>query len=82
MPRRKKEGVGGRTRTVARSAVSGRFVKKTAVKRRPDIAVLDEVQLSSSDELEVNRSTRTGRFVKISTAKRHPSTTVKQVIKR
>jgi hypothetical protein len=82
MPRRKKEATAGRTRTVVRSAVTGRFVKKTAAKRRPDITVLDEVSLPSNDEIEIVRSTRTGRFVKSSTAKRHPATTVKEVVKR
>jgi hypothetical protein len=77
-----KKAKSSRTRKVARSAVTGRFVKTAAVKRRPDIVVLDEVKLSSSDAVEIVRSTKTGRFVKSSTAKRHPETTVKQVIKR
>lgn len=77
-----KKAKGSRTRKVARSAVTGRFVKTAAVKRRPDIVVLDEIKLSSSDEVEISRSTRTGRFVRSSTAKRHPTTTVKERIKR
>lgn len=72
-----------RTRKVARSAVTGRFVKSTAVKRRPDITVVDEVRLSSSEvPIEVARSATTGRFVKMSTAKRHPTKTIKQRVKR
>jgi hypothetical protein len=83
MPRKKKVSTGGRTRKVARNAVTGRFAKASVVESKPNTAVFDEVRVSSSESpLVVARSLRTGRFVKKSTAKRHPKTTVKERVKR
>jgi hypothetical protein len=83
MPRKKKVSTGGRTRSVARNAVTGRFIKASTVEGQPNMAVVDEIRVSSSESpLVVVRSLRTGRFVKKSTAKRHPKTTVKERVKR
>lgn len=70
-----------RTRTVYRSAKSGRFVKKTAAKYNPSVTVKESIQ-SDKQPTEVARSASTGRFVKKSTAKRHPATTVVESVKR
>jgi signal recognition particle subunit SEC65 len=73
---------GGRTRTVVRSAKTGRFVKKGAAKRRPKAVVVEQVKVSGNSIVEVARSTKTGRFVKKATAKRHPQTTSIARVKR
>lgn len=83
MAKVKKTSSKPRTRTVTRSAKTGRFVKSTAAKRRPSVVVVNEVKTSSSGSpVEVARSTTTGRFVRKSTAKRHPTRAKKELIKR
>lgn len=52
-----------RTRTVARSAKTGRFVKTTAAKFRPSTTVVEQVMVSSHS-VKVARNVKTGRFVK------------------
>jgi hypothetical protein len=73
---------GGRTRTIVRSAKTGRFVKRGAAKRRPRAVVVEQVKVSGNSTVEIARSTKTGRFVKKSTAKRHPKATSMTRVKR
>jgi signal recognition particle subunit SEC65 len=70
-----------RTRTVVRSAKTGRFVKRTAAKFNPSVAVADRVEVAEHS-VDLARSAKTGRFVKQSYAVRNPSTTVVETIKR
>lgn len=78
MPKRAKPS---RVRTVARSAKTGRFVKKATAKRHPDTTVVERMSVSGHS-VEVVRSTYSGQFVKKSTAKRHPEKTVVEKLER
>lgn len=69
-------------RTIVRSSKTGRFVKQSAAKLRPDVAVVEIIAAHSKSEVELARSTRTGRFVKKATAKRNPEATVVERVKR
>lgn len=69
-------------RTVVRSSKTGRFVKQSAAKLRPDVAKVEAIANPVQLEVELVRSTRTGRFVKKATAKRNPESTVIERIKR
>lgn len=67
-----------RSRTVTRSAKSGRFVSKAKAKSSPRTTVRERVGKGTSNKTTVHRSAATGRFVKASTAARHPGTTITQ----
>ncbi len=80
----KKPGVASktRTRTIVRSVKTGRFVKSSAAKRRPDVSIKETVEVSSGAEVELARSVKTGRFVKKTTAKHNPKKAVLQRVRR
>jgi hypothetical protein len=58
-----------------RSALTGRYITKTAAARHPRTSV---AHASTSSKSKGFRSAVTGRFVKESTAKRHPSSTLSE----
>lgn len=67
----------------ARSAVTGRFVKKATAKRHPRTTVLESTKKQQgTTTVTVARSAVDGRFVSQATAKRQPKTTVLETIKR
>lgn len=70
-----------RSKTVVRSATTGRFVKASAAKRSPSTTVVESLTVSPTT-VEVTRSATTGRFVKKDTARRHPDKTTRQKVKR
>jgi hypothetical protein len=72
----------GRTRTVVRSAKTGRFLKSSAAKRRPDVSLKETVEIGSGTEVELARSAKTGRFVKKTTAKHNPKKTIVKRVRR
>jgi hypothetical protein len=82
MAKKRSPTTGRRTRKVVRSAKTGRFIKSSAAKRRPDVALTETVVVNSDVVLELARSTKTGRFVKKTTAKRNPKTTTIQRVER
>lgn len=67
-----------RSRTVSRSASSGRFVTKGYARRAPSRTTTERVGGSTRNSRAVYRSASTGRFVKASTAARNPATTITQ----
>lgn len=67
-----------RSRTVSRSARTGRFVRKGNARRAPSRTTTERVGGTTRNSRAVYRSASTGRFVKASTVARHPSTTVTQ----
>lgn len=79
MAKRAQSGRG--PKTVVRSARTGRFVKRSAAKYNPSLAVVEKVEVKEHS-VKVARSTVTGRFVKRSTAKRHPKRAVVEKLKR
>jgi hypothetical protein len=68
------------TRTVNRSAKTGRFVTKGTARRSPRTTTTERVGRGTSNKTAVSRSTVTGLFVKSSTAQRHTDTTITQKI--
>ena len=66
------------SRTVNRSASSGRFVTKAHARRAPRRTTTERVGGATRNSRRVYRSAGTGRFVKKSTAARRPSTTITQ----
>lgn len=76
-----KSGETTRSKTVVRSAKTGRFVKASAAKSSPSTTVVEQVEVKSGD-VEVARSATTGRFVKKDTARRHPDKATLQKVKR
>lgn len=70
-----------RTKTIVRSAKTGRFVKASTAKRSSHAVKTEELTVTASS-VEVARSASTGRFVKKDTARRHPDKTVVQRLKR
>lgn len=68
----------GRSRSVHRSASTGRFVSKATVARHPGRTVTERVGRGTRNSRAVNRSARTGRFVTARTATRNPGGTIRQ----
>lgn len=62
-------------RSVNRSAISGRFVRRSTAARHPRTTVTQSVGGGSNGQY---RSATTGRYVTAATAARHPSTTVRE----
>jgi len=60
----------------ARSAISGRFIKKSTARRHPRTSVLESTRSSGRTKRTIARSAITGRFISMATAKRNPNTTV------
>ena len=58
----------------ARSAVSGRYISKSAASRSPRTSVVESGSNKSSGK--AYRSAISGRYVTKGTAQRHPNTTV------
>lgn len=59
-------------RKVHRSAATGRYVKASTSRRRPNTTVSS----TTGSKAKGYRSAITGRFVTASTARRHPETTI------
>ncbi len=66
----------------ARSAVSGRFVRRSTARRHPTRTVVHRSFSSGRTSTTVARSARTGRFVSKAYARSNPSVTSVQTIKR
>jgi hypothetical protein len=64
-----------RSGTVARSAITGRYVKPATAARHPRTTVTNAVGGSRATGT-AHRSAITGRYVTAATAARHPRTTV------
>jgi hypothetical protein len=62
------------SRSVSRSARSGRFVKTSTARRSPRTTTTERV--GGSGGSKAYRSAITGRYVTAGTARRHPGTTV------
>lgn len=73
-PARGQEGAAPMARS-HRSAVTGRYISKTAAARSPKTSVSHGGHFSRSSG---SRSVVTGRFVQESTAKRHPDKTIRE----
>jgi hypothetical protein len=69
---------GGSSRTVSRSARTGRFVRTNTAARSPRTTTTERVGSGTGNARTVNRSASTGRFVTAATAARHPGTTITQ----
>jgi hypothetical protein len=69
-----------RTRSVSRSASSGRFVSGTVAARWPSRTTTEQVGGGTANARTVNRSASTGRFVKRVTVQRHPGSTITQKV--
>jgi hypothetical protein len=67
-----------RSRSISRSASSGRFVSRSAAARWPSRTTTERVGGTSRNTQAVTRSAVTGRFVKAATAQRHPELTITQ----
>lgn len=67
-----------RSRTVSRSASTGRFVTKGYARRAPSRTTTERVGGSTRNSRAVHRSASTGRFVKASTVAKNSSTTITQ----
>lgn len=67
-----------RSRSVARSASTGRFVSRATAQRHPGRTTTERVGGHSRNNVAVNRSASTGRFVTGSTARRNPGGTITQ----
>jgi hypothetical protein len=57
-----------------RSAITGRFVRRSTVARHPGTTVIQ----STGSRAKGHRSATTGRFVKTATARRHPRSTIRE----
>lgn len=69
---------GGSSRTVSRSARTGRFVRTSTAARSPRTTTTERVGSGTGNSRSVNRSASTGRFVTAATAARHPGSTITQ----
>lgn len=69
-----------RTRTVARSAKTGRFVTKSYAKRAPSTTTTERVGGSAKNTRTVYRSAATGQFVTQKVAEAMPATTISQKV--
>jgi hypothetical protein len=58
----------------ARSAISGRYISKSAAARHPRTSVVEKGSNKSTGQ--AHRSAISGRYVTEGTAQRHPKTTV------
>ncbi len=54
---------GGRSKTISRSAKTGRFVKQSYAERHPATTVVESVEVERHT-VKVARNSETGRFVK------------------
>jgi hypothetical protein len=70
----------GGSRTVSRSAGTGRFVSTATAARHPRTTTTERVGAGTGNSHTVNRSAGTGRFVTAVTAARHPGTTITQQV--
>lgn len=68
------------SKSVNRSAGSGRFVSKAAAARWPSKTTTERVGAGTSNNRAVNRSASTGKFVTGATAKRNPGGTIQQKV--
>ncbi|WHP19289.1 ABC transporter ATP-binding protein [Cellulomonas sp. ES6] len=68
------------SRSVSRSAGTGRFVSKATVARWPGKTTTERVGSGTSNGRAVARSASTGRFVTGATAKRNPGGTITQQV--
>ena len=75
------KGSASRSKTVVRSAKTGRFVKASSAKRSSGTTIVEKVNVASHT-VDVARSAATGRFVKKATARRHPDKTSVKRVKR
>ncbi len=66
----------------ARSAVSGRFVRRSTARRYPSRTVVHRSFSTGRASRTVARSATSGRFVSMSYARSHPNVTIVQTIKR
>ena len=66
------------SKTVTRSATSGRFVTKAFARRAPSRTTTERVGGNTRNRRACSRSAATGRFVKKTTTARRPSTTITQ----
>lgn len=66
------------SRSVSRSASTGRFVSKATAARWPGKTTTERVGSGTGNARAVARSASTGRFVTDSTAKRNPGGTITQ----
>lgn len=68
----------GASRSVNRSARTGRFVTKAHARRSPKTTMGEKVGGTTGNSRAVTRSARTGRFVTTQWGKRNPGGTVVQ----
>jgi len=68
------------SKSVNRSAGSGRFVSKAAAARWPSKTTTERVGSGTSNSRSVARSASSGRFVTPAAAKRNPGGTIQQQI--
>lgn len=68
------------SKSVNRSAGSGRFVSKAAAARWPSKTTTERVGAGTSNNRAVNRSASTGKFVTGASAKRNPGGTIQQKV--
>jgi hypothetical protein len=68
------------SRSVNRSAGSGRFVSKAAAARWPSKTTTERVGSGTGNSRSVNRSASSGRFVTDATARRNPGGTITQKV--
>ncbi len=68
------------SKSVNRSAGSGRFVSKAAAARWPSKTTTERVGSGTSNSRSVARSASSGRFVTPAAAKRNPGGTIQQQV--
>ena len=68
------------SRSVNRSAGTGRFVSKATAARWPGKTTTERVGSGTGNSRTVNRSASTGRFVTAGTARRNPGGTITQKV--
>lgn len=68
------------TKSVNRSASTGRFVSRATAARWPGKTTTERVGSGTSNNRSVYRSASTGRFVTPATAKRNPGGTINQQV--
>lgn len=69
-----------KSKSVNRSASSGRFVSRATAARWPGKTTTERVGPGTSNNRAVHRSASTGRFVTANTAKRNPGGTIEQQV--
>lgn len=69
-----------KSRTVARSARTGRFVTKSYAKRAPAKTTVERVGGTTKNSRSVNRSASTGKFITQKAALANPATSITQKI--